>query len=438
MKQIHKLVSKKILSLLLIISFVAFGCSDSGMGKAQPVELLVWKPFVDSESMRSLIDAYQELHRNVRITYVQPDGTDYETELLNALAAGNGPDIFSINNAWLPQYIDKVTEAPESQWRYVDYKNDFVDTVTTDFTRDNKIYGAAMSVDALALYYNKSMLSSNGIYTSPKTWQQLSQAVRAIAAQDSGGYFRQSGISLGLSSQTQGGQINRAEDILYMFMLQQGATSWSSDLSEPEFAEEVEKNGNQINPAEEALEFYTSFADPGDDNYNWNTRSDYSLDAFVNRRSAMMINYSYARDTIKQKNAALDFDVAPVPQPTLNGTAINFANYWGEVVSKQSKNSAVAWDFLKFITSKDQLSQYYVTSKVPSSRKDLVAEQTSDPEIGVFAHAGASARSFTRPQAAKVDAIFARMIDAVTLKGLEPEEAVDEAVQQASTLSRSE
>lgn len=415
--------------------FLAAGCTKPDP-KSEDAELTIWKPFVDSQNLRDLVDAYEQAHPNVRITYVEPDGDDYEKKLLNDLAAGTGPDIFSINNAWLPEYLDKIVEAPSDVWRFVDFKNDFVNTVTSDFTKDNKIYGAALSVDSLALYYNKSMLPAAGVYTVPKTWNELQQAVRKLSQQDSSGFFRQSGIALGLSSNAPGGKVNRAEDILYLFMLQQGATSWNGDLSSPTFADSVTKSGREINPAYEALSFYTSFAKPTNDNYTWNTRSDYSIDAFVNRRAAMMINYSYARDTIKDKNATLDFDVAPVPQPNLTDPEVNFANYWGEVVSKQSKNPAVAWDFLKFMTSHDSLSKYYATSKVPSSRKDLIPDQISDPEIGVFADAGGTAKSFTRPQASKVDSIFGKAIDSVIFKNTDVADAVSEAVSQTSSLSR--
>lgn len=436
MKQIKRFLPVRMLAVSLLISLAAFGCGGGG-GSAEDVSLTIWKPFADSQAMQELIGAYQQANPNVRINLVQPTELGYEKDLLNALAAGNGPDIFSINNAWLPQYLDKIVEAPEAQWRFVDFKNDFVPVVVNDFTKDNKIYGAALSVDSLALYYNKNILPANGVYTVPKTWKELESAVRKIARQDAGGYFRQSGIALGLSSSSPGGQINRAEDIVYLFMLQQGAVPWASDLSSPEFDRDVEKGSQRYNPAVRALEFYSSFASPNTLNYNWNTRSDYSIDAFVNGRAAMMINYSYARDIIKQKNATLDFDVASVPQPNLTDPAVNFANYWGDVVSKQAKYPEVAWDFLKFITSKDQLATYYATAKVPSSRKDLIFDQTADPEIGVFADANGTAKSFIRPESEKVDAIFGKMIDSVILRGTDVDDAVDEASSQANSLSRS-
>ena len=411
----------KTITLGLLIALTTTACGGAGTQNAGPVELTIWEPFVSSEHIRPLIQEYQKAHPNVRIEFVESDRGSYSANLINALAAGNGPDIFAIHNSWLPQYIDKTTPAPEGSWQFVDYKRDFVGTVVDDFTRDNKIYGAALSVDSLALYYNPDMLASSGVYTPPKTWKELEQAVRKIAVQNSSGYFTRSGLALGLSSSAPGGKIHLGEDVLYLFMLQQGVVPWESDLSRPRFGDAVDRGGERVDAAANALQFYTSFADPEAANYSWNTRSDYSIDAFVNRRAAMIFDYSYTRETIQQKNATLRFDVAPVPQLNLADQEVNFANYWGEVVSRQSKNPEVAWDFLKFITSKENLEIYYATTKVPSSRKDLISLQASDPEIGVFAHANSTAKSFLRPEAEKMDSILSKMIDRVNFRGQDPD-----------------
>ncbi len=149
-----------------------------------------------------------------------------------------------------------------------------------------------------------------------------------------------------------------------------------------------------------------------------------------------MYSYAYTRQTIVQKSPNLNFDVTTVPQYNLDGSAVNFANYFGEVVNKQTKNADVAWDFLKFISSKDSLDKYYVVHKQPSSRKDLIELQIQDPEIGVFAHANLTAKSFYKPNQVRFDGIIGDMIDAVVLRGARAEEALSSAVSQARTLTQ--
>lgn len=419
--------------LVLLVALAIFFITRGGPGGAgsEPVSLTVWSTFETSENMEPFVTAYQEKYQNVQITYAQKDVDTYEEDLLNALASGSGPDIFSIHNDWLPKYADKLTEAPARVLTLREYKDTFVDVAYIDFILEGKVYAVPLSVDSLALYYNKDILGSAGIATPPKTWDELSEHVRKIARSNDSGFFNRSGVAMGTVS-----NINRAVDIVYLLMLQNGTEPYTEDLSQSNLDSAVQDNsGNSIYPAAQALAFYTSFSNPNSENYNWNMRSNYSIDAFANGQAAYLYGYAYTRDDIIQKSPNLNFDVAPAPQPSLDQNLVNFANYWGLSVSKQSKNSAVAWDFLKFATSKDNLSSYYERHKVPSSRKDLISEQIEDPEIGVFAHANLTAKSFYKKEQKKVDAIITGMVESIVLRGNSIANALSSAAQQINALS---
>ncbi len=433
MKQKIRNKYTKIIAALIGISLLSAGCggSTSAPVSNKPVILNFWDPFETSENFQPAIAAYTKLHPNVQIVYTKKDINTYSDDLLNALASGNGPDVFSINNAWLPQYMDKVAPATSTSFSFKDYKDAFVDAAVSDFTVNQQVYGVPLYVDSLGLYYNKDILGSAGIATPPKTWSELSADVQKIKRADKTGYFTLSGLAAGTNA-----NVNRAVDILYLFMLQQGVVPYSSDSTQPTFALGQQTNGQFINPGLDGLNFYTSFANPSSVNYNWNSRSDYSIDAFANGRAAFLYSYSYTAASIKQKNSNLNFDVASVPQPNLTDPSVNFANYWGEVVSKQSKNQLVAWDFLKFLGSKDSLDKYYALHKQPSSRKDLIAVQINDSDIGVFANANLTAKSFYRPDQVKMDNIFGQLIDNIILKGLPPQQALTQAQAQASAIGR--
>lgn len=432
MKQKVKPKIYTLLAVFLSVVFLSAGCGGGKKTTAGPVTIKIWKTFEDSENLQDLFDEYRNKHPNVEIVYTKKNIENYEEGLVDALASGSGPDIFSIHNDWLPRYMDKVSPAPDNVFLYKDYKTTFVDAAVQDFTKDNKIYGTALAVDSLGLYYNKDIMGSAGLAVPPKTWDELSAHVQRIKKGDGKGYFMRSGLAAGTNS-----NINRAVDILYLFMLQNRTVPFNTDGTEPMFDQDIAVNGNRVYPGEAALDFYTSFANPISQNYNWNARSDYSIDAFANGRTAYLYSYAYTRQTLLQKNPNLNFDVAPVPQPDLDQPAVNFANYWGEVVSKQSKNQAVAWDLLKFLSSKASLDKYYAKNKQPSSRRDLIDLQINDPEIGVFAHANLTAKTFYKPNQAKIDSIFAGMIDNVILNGVNVRDALSQAAQQASVVSRS-
>lgn len=416
----------------IVMIIAAVYLSGGGTKKnTEQVELTWWKTFNDRTDMNDLISAYEDANPNVTIKYEKKNINTYEQDLLNAIASGNSPDIFTIHNDWLPKHMDKMAPMPASMMTERQYKDAFVDVAAADFIKDGKIYAIPMSLDVLALYYNKDILGSAGIFTPPATWPQVVSAVQKITQQDNSGNFTRSGIAMGTSS-----NINRSSDLLLLLMLQQGTVFYNNTNTSATFNQQIRVDNESFNPGAMALDFYTQFARPSKKSYTWNTKADNSVDAFAQGKLAMMISYSYMIPTLKDKAPNLNWGVAPIPQVDTTGLKTNFANYWGEGVSKSSTHQEYAWDFLKFITQHDQLKGYTEKVKAPSSRKDLLTEQSSDLELGPFADNTATAKSVYKYDANQFEGIIQKMIDDVILLGADPEDAVSDAVAQVNLTMR--
>jgi multiple sugar transport system substrate-binding protein len=375
-----------------------------------------------------LIADYQSSHKNVTVTYVKKDVTTYEQELVNALASGSGPDIFSIHNDWLPKHTDKIFPMPATLMSVRTYSNTFVDVASSDLVQNNQIFALPLSVDVLALYYNKDLLQSVGIATPPQTWPEVATDVQKLTKLGQGGTFTRSGIAMGTSS-----NVNRAVDILNLLMLQNGTQFYSTDHNSAMFDQRQNNStttSGSISPGATALAFYTQFADAAKTAYTWNAKSDFSVDAFTQGKVAMMISYAYMEPVIRAKAPNLNWSVSALPQISQDATKVNFANYWGETVSKSSKNTAAAWDFLNFITQKAELSKYYDKHKQVSSRRDLLPNQMPDTDIGAFAESALTAQSVYKRDAELFEGVFTKMIDDVVLRNFTPENAIANAAQQ--------
>jgi len=420
-----------VLLLLVIVAALLFFTSGGTPAKNNPsgqVTLTWWKTFEESGNIQDLISDYQATHKNVVINFVKKNAADYEQELLNAFASGTGPDIFSIHNDWLPKQADRISPMPQTLMSIRNYRETFVDVASNDFVANNNIYAVPMSLDALALYYNKDLLGSAGIAQPPATWPEVVSDTQKLTKTGSAGSFIQSGIALGTS-----GNVNRAVDILSLLMLQNGTQFYSDDLKQAKFDQAQNNPGSSsgsFNPGATALAFYTQFADPSKVTYTWNSKTDLSLDAFVQGKVAMMLSYAYTQPMIKSRAPNLNWGVASMPQVSEDSTKINFANYWGESVSKSSPSVAVAWDFLNFITQKPQLEKYYLKHKQVAPRKDMLASQAADSEIGVFAEAALTARSVYKKDANVFEAVFGKMIDDVVLRNFAAAEAISNAASQ--------
>src|SRR3989344_8781007 len=178
----YYIIGGAILVLLVILGLVFSSGSKGPKQSGEQINLIWWKTFEDNESVADLISQFQSFNKNVTVTFVKKNAEDYEAELVDAIASGRTPDIFSIHNDWLPKHVDKLAPAPENLMSTRAYKETFVDAAAVDFITDNKIYAIPLSVDVLVLYYNKNILNSAGVLV-PKTWPELVSVVEKITRQ---------------------------------------------------------------------------------------------------------------------------------------------------------------------------------------------------------------------------------------------------------------
>jgi len=424
----------KIASIALGMVFLAQSCSIGGPKQPQQqASLIWWQTFDDTRIARPLIDAFQKANPGIQIKFVQKSVDTYEDELIDALAAGSGPDIFAIHNDWLPKHQDKMTPAPAKILSVRDFQDGFVDVADTDLLSGEQIFGVPLSGDVLALYYNKDILSSAGIAQPPATWEELVGMTGKITRSDSRGEFTRSAVAMGTSD-----NVNRAPDILGALMLQNGTQFYSQSRTSSSLSQAArDEQGKTFLPAARALEFYTQFSNPSKVTYTWNAQSNNSIEAFAAGKVAMIFSYAYLRPILKTRAPFLNYGVAPLPQLTADGNKINYANYWALSVSKQSKNPDAAWTFLKYASSAEGLRHYYEVQKQPAPRPDLISEQQGDADVGVFAEGALTAKSFYKPDSDAIEAIFVEMIDNVTLRNIEPEDAIQAANQKINLLLRS-
>lgn len=416
---------------LVIILILIIGLKRNQGGGS--VTLKFWGVYDDMSFYSDLISAYQKENKNVTIKYEEKPFDTYEKDLINALAAGTGPDIFSIHNTWLPKYKDKIVFMPQGEnfLTLRNFQDAFVDVAYSDFVDENNIYGMPFYVDTLALYYNKDMFNSANIPLPPATWDEFLDDVERLTKKDQAGNILKSGAALGTAE-----NINRSTDILSLLMLQTGAQMVDKTQRRAIFNQSTYLNNQLFNPGEDALRFYTDFSNPIKRVYSWNNQMPYSIDAFYEGKAAMMINYSYQIETIRSKSPYLNFGISLLPQIKNRDFDINYANYWGQAVSKVSKNSAEAWKFLIFLSKKENVKKYLELAKRPTSRRDLVDWQKEDSDLGIFASQVLSARSWYQPDSGAIEKIFADMIKSVVLGEATLNVAINKAADKVNVLIR--
>lgn len=414
-----------LLSLALVSSVVltGFGCRPrpTGSNLGTDTKLVVWGLWQNSAEMSPLVTAFQE-STGVAVEYKKVASVaDYEKKLVEAFAEKRGPDVFVIHHTWAESKRALISPAPKSVIDERALREEFVDVVADDLLREGQIWALPVSVDTLALYYNKDILSAAGIPRPPRTWDDIQRVVAQLTAVTRFGTIQRSAIALGTAA-----NINRAADILQVLFLQSGLP-----IKDPAPEGAVNIAGDI---GERALTFYTDFANKSKKVYTWDLQQDYSLDAFAEGETAMMVNYSYHIPTIRAKNPRLDFAISPLPQ-IADSTATNFASYWPFAVSQQSVLPEVAWQFVRFLTNTEAAQALNKAAATPPARRDGIAEAARDPVIGAFAEQALTAATWPRTDIVATDAIVNTMIDSVVTGAATPAESLRRAQDQLNQLA---
>lgn len=412
------------IGIMVLITIVYVLTHFGGSAGTASVTLQMWGVFDDQVAFDQALQDFHKANANISVEYKLIPYADYEKTLLNALAAGQGPDVFMIHNPWLAKDADKIQPMPDTfpgtnapLMTVRQFQDTFVDVAAADLLKDGKIYAMPSYVDTLGLYYNKDLFATAGIAQPPVTWQEFLDDVKLLTKRDASDNIITSGAAIGTAH-----NVNRATDILMMLMLQSGVQMTNPDDTQATFAHSVD--GQPV--GERSLQFYTDFTNPQKEVYTWNDSQDYSVDAFTAGKTAMMINYAHEISVIRDKAPRLNWAIAPVPQASINDKR-TYADYWPLTVSLQSKNPYQAWQLVNYLTAGAGNPTYLNASARPAARRDLIDQQKNDPDLGVFAEQALTARSWFQADDAAIETIFADMIDNVNLG----RQSVGDALKQA-------
>lgn len=418
------------LTIILIASFLVIltGCRTKGEQSLEQTEnqnteilkeIVFWNLYDNSDALKGQIQAFESLHPGVRITYKKfVNIEEYWNTILNELAEGEGPDIFAVNNNWIAKHHKKFHPMPDGgldiPMNAEIFRQTFFNVAGEDLIVDNQVLGIPLSIDTLALYYNKQLFVDNITNSDEpaKTWDEIKEQVYTLTKQDkSPERFFVSGIAMGRSD-----NIIRSSDILYLLFLQHGTKIYDDLQTKSILATQqgvAEGTGKPYYPGESALELFSSFAIPSYKNYAWNefitgmAPVEKEINPFVRGKVGMIFGYSFLYNQLvdaiqgqvktggKHIQTA-DIGIAPIPQLynfQETGKQDAYANYFPLVISRNTKYPQEAWNFLLYISSQDSLQTYHEKTHKPTSRKDMVDAQSTEPLWGVFARQAAYSKS---------------------------------------------
>lgn len=380
-------------ALIIAFAFVLLSGCFHRKNVSAPAALTMYG-LDESDVIEPLIAKYRETHPNITVKYKKfSDPAEFEDLIVNEIAEGEGPDIFYIDNTWLPRHIKKIVPLQSESLIPAKFKEVFVNVAAEDFIQPSPqngsdyIYALPLYVDTLALYYNKrdfeQKIPERG--KPDTTWDGFESDASRFRTEDSG-QLTHGAIALGRSD-----NMRLAPEAVYNFWLQAGFDLFDGQFKQMQFA----------GSGKETFEYFLSYARKSAKNYSWDASltpeagSLKEVEAFLSGKVSAILAYSdlYRAlenniKNIKTRSSVIDLKdigVAPVPQISLHeGDLRVLAHYYGLAVSRNSRYQAQAWDFAQTLASQSSGRFYHEKTGRPAARRDLIEEQRKEPVTEVF------------------------------------------------------
>jgi multiple sugar transport system substrate-binding protein len=418
---------KKILSMaltaLILVSALS-GCAKEptkGPTKVEDdkevVTIEYWEYFYESKIklIDKLIVDFQNENPNIKVVHKNFPYDSYQQKVTAAIAAKTGPDIINLYYGWLPNYVKSNTlqPLPAEQFPTATIEKEFAPMISTS-KFDGKYYALPIGVRTLGLFWNKDIFKANGLDPEkpPTTLDELVEMAKKCTKVTNGKLEIE-----GLTFQPSGQLHSWYRPVL---MQQFGQKPLSDDNKKVLW--NASENGYK------AFEFLVNLAKKekvGENNFFTDDST-----AFISGKAAIHIDGSYRLSGLtKEKAPNLNYGVTTLP--THNGVKKTFGSYWTNAITTNAtgKKKDAAVKFLKFITSKESMTQWTKSTGEIGARTEFASDPQilKDANLAPFVKQLPVADSyFYIDEAADRKAIM-DAIDQVLLNNVDPRKALDDA-----------
>lgn len=403
-----------ILAAVLIFSGAVPGLRLQG---AKLGTVTIWGT-LPSPVMNNILGTINLNQNRLVLRYVEKNTQNYESELLNSLATGRGPDLWLLSQDLILKHWDKTYPLTSRNFTERNFRDIFIDGADLYITGVG-ILGIPFTIDPMVLYWNKALFRNAGLTLPPKTWNEFTEISQKITLLGESGEIIRNGAALGIFD-----NVRNSKEILSLFILQSGNPIVNKNNFKPTL---TETSGLPVGPAKSALRFFTDFANRQSSLYSWNRTMPYSDEAFIGERLAVYLGFASEYNNIKEKNPHLEFDVSPVPQIVRSSQKITFGKIQALAISNMTKNPQGALAAINLLTDSNTISQLSENTFLPPVRRDLLARGSSNPVFAVFMESAIQARAWLEPDPASATQIFKNMAETALFSPKNTDQAISDA-----------
>lgn len=396
--------------------FGGFGNKDT-LGR-----VVVWGT-ADQTQMDRVLSGLAQKDKSLQdVVYIAKKPATYEAELINAIAAGTGPDLIFLSQSDIGSLSDKVVPIPYSAVSQSVFVTSYIDEGQLFLTPQGSL-ALPFIIDPLVMYWNRDTFTGVGQAQPPQYWNDIITLAPKITGLDAGGNIRKSATAMGTWD-----NVTHAKAILSALMMQSGdfiTNRAPSGNLVPILG--VRPNGSNVSPASEALRFYTDFANPSKTTYSWNRSLPSSYTAFTAGDLAIYFGFASEYRPISERNPNLRFGVATLPQLQGASAKITFGSIAGLAIARGSQNQNGALAAAIKLTSATAAAAVAGQLGLPPVRRDVQVDTSASAAAAVFIQSALMARSWADPHVATTNSLFKEMIESVISGRATSEQAVFDA-----------
>ena len=367
-----------------------------------------------------LLEPFNSENPSYVTKYEQKSAETFDQDLLEAIASGEGPDLVFLTDDLAFRYRNKVLVIPYQSYPSASFKQSFAGAGEVFLTNEG-IVAFPLTIDPMVMFYNRSMLDSNGIVYPPKDWEEFAAISAALTKKDESNKIIKSGAALGHFS-----NVSHAKDIISLLFMQAG----NPIISRNDAGELVSLLGNyqSKHSLESQLQYYLDFANPLKEVYSWNKSLPDSIEAFSREDLAFYFGYASELMALVNKNPNQNFLAAPVPQIKGEDAKVTMGRVMGIGIMASSKNLNTAFVAAGSLSADPNFGKKLAQKLgVAPARRDFMRDVPNDSFSPVFYNSALYAKTWSDPSDKETDSVFRNMIESV----LSGSQTINEAIRDA-------
>ncbi len=394
-----------LVSVILLASYQGVG----GLA-ANPYggKVVIWGT-LDAGPFTTLIQEIGREDRNFQsVQYIEKDSRTFESELVNAIAEGRGPDAIILDHENLVALRSKLQAISYDTFPVRPLRDQYVDGFEV-FALQNGLYSIPLMVDPLLMYWSRDLFAAGGIAEPPATWESLTDTVERLTLRDATRNIRQATVAFGEYR-----NVVNAKATLLTLLLQSGSSMVTEGQNRYQVTLDTPLGSSSNRPLFSTIQFYVEFNNVSSPLYSWNRTFESDQSAFLGERLALYFGYGSEWSRLRAQNPNLNFDAAPVPQGA--GATIKrvYGKFYGFSLTASGQNQAGTYRALMVLASAPNSKALAdALGMAPAHRSNISAGNANAVSQTIY-NQTLIARGWLDPGAEKSREVFGQMIDDVT------------------------